>query len=83
MLFDPPRAGAEAQARALAAAGPPLVVADLLQRDSFARDARILIGGGYEIGPVAALDQFRFSPHVELLAAFRRRPVKRRKGPLG
>jgi hypothetical protein len=32
---------------------------------------------------VAALDQFRFSPHVELLAAFRRRPVKRRKGPLG
>jgi 23S rRNA (uracil1939-C5)-methyltransferase len=83
VLFDPPRAGAEAQARALAAAGPPLIVAISCNVDSFARDARILIGGGYEIGPVAALDQFRFSPHVELLAAFRRRPVKRRKGPLG
>jgi len=83
VLFDPPRAGAEAQARALAAAGPPLVVAISCNADSFARDARVLIGGGYEIGPVTALDQFRFSPHVELLAAFRRRPVKRRRGPLG
>jgi len=83
VLFDPPRAGAEAEARALVAGGPPLVVAVSCNADSFARDARILIGGGYEIGPVAALDQFRFSPHVELLAAFRRRPVKRRKGPLG
>jgi 23S rRNA (uracil1939-C5)-methyltransferase len=83
VLFDPPRAGAEAQARALAASGPPLVVAISCNADSFARDARILVAGGYEIGPVAALDQFRFSPHVELLAAFRRRPVKRRKGMLG
>ena len=83
VLFDPPRAGAEAQARALAASGPPLVVAISCNADSFARDARILVGGGYEIGPVAALDQFRFSPHVEILAAFRRPPVKRRKGSLG
>jgi 23S rRNA (uracil1939-C5)-methyltransferase len=83
VLFDPPRAGAEAQARALAAAGPPLIVAISCNVDSFARDARILMDGGYEIGPVAALDQFRFSPHVELLAAFRRRPLKRRKGALG
>jgi 23S rRNA (uracil1939-C5)-methyltransferase len=83
VLFDPPRAGAEAQARALAAAGPPLVVAISCNADSFARDARVLISGGYEIGLVTALDQFRFSPHVELLAAFRRRPVKRRRGPLG
>jgi 23S rRNA (uracil1939-C5)-methyltransferase len=72
-----------AQARALAAAGPPLVVAISCNADSFARDARVLISGGYEIGLVTALDQFRFSPHVELLAAFRRRPVKRRRGPLG
>jgi 23S rRNA (uracil1939-C5)-methyltransferase len=82
-LFDPPRAGAEAQARAFAAAGPPLVVAISCNADSFARDARILIEGGYAIGPVAALDQFRFSPHVEILAAFRRQPAKRRRGILG
>jgi 23S rRNA (uracil1939-C5)-methyltransferase len=83
VLFDPPRAGAEAQARALAAAGPPLVVAVSCNPESFARDARILVAGGYAIGPVAALDQFRFSPHVEILAAFRRQPAKRRKGILG
>ena len=83
VLFDPPRAGAEAQARALAAAGPPLVVAISCNADSFARDARVLIGGGYAIGPVTAVDQFRFSPHVEILAVFRRRRVKRRKGMLG
>ena len=83
VLFDPPRAGAEAQAQALAAAGPPLVVAVSCNADSFARDARILVAGGYVPGPVAPLDQFRFSPHVELLAAFRRPPAKRRKGLLG
>ena len=83
VLFDPPRAGAEAQARALAAAGPPLVVAVSCNVETFARDARILIDGGYAIGPVTPLDQFRFSPHVEILAAFRRRPVKRRRGVFG
>ena len=50
MLFDPPRAGAEAQSRALAAHGPALVVAISCNADSFARDARILIEGGYAIG---------------------------------
>jgi 23S rRNA (uracil1939-C5)-methyltransferase len=83
VLFDPPRAGAEAQSRALAAHGPALVVAISCNGDSFARDARILIEGGYEIGEVTPLDQFRYSPHVEILAAFRRRPVKRRRSMLG
>ncbi|THD44658.1 MAG: class I SAM-dependent RNA methyltransferase [Bradyrhizobium sp.] len=83
VLFDPPRAGAEAQSRALAAHGPPLVVAISCNGESFARDARILIEGGYTIGPVSALDQFRYSPHVEILAEFRRKPVKRRRGVLG
>jgi 23S rRNA (uracil1939-C5)-methyltransferase len=83
VLFDPPRAGAEAQSRALAAHGPALVVAISCNADSFARDARILIEGGYEIGPVSPLDQFRYSPHVEILAAFRRKPVKRRRSMLG
>ena len=83
VLFDPPRAGAEAQARALVAAGPPLVVAVSCSPESFARDARILVEGGYALGPVSPLDQFRYSPHVEILAAFRRRPVKRHRGVLG
>lgn len=84
VLFDPPRAGAEAQARALAASRVPTVVAISCNAESFARDARILVEGGYAIGPVTPLDQFRFSPHVEILATFRRAPVKRRpRGLLG
>ena len=84
VLFDPPRAGAEAQARALAASKVPLVVAISCNTESFARDARILVEGGYAIGAVTPLDQFRFSPHVEILATFRRPPAKRRqKGWLG
>lgn len=84
VLFDPPRAGAEAQARALAASKVPLVVAISCNAESFARDARILVEGGYAIGEVTPLDQFRFSPHVEILATFRRPPAKRRpKGWLG
>ncbi|MGD0642816.1 MAG: methyltransferase [Roseiarcus sp.] len=84
VLFDPPRAGAEAQARALAASRAPVVAAISCNAESFARDARILVDGGYAIGEVTPLDQFRFSPHVEILAVFRRPPTKRRrKGLLG
>jgi 23S rRNA (uracil1939-C5)-methyltransferase len=84
VLFDPPRVGAEAQARALAASRTPIVVAISCSPESFARDARILVEGRYAIGRVAPLDQFRFSPHVEILATFRRPPAKRRRrGLLG
>jgi 23S rRNA (uracil1939-C5)-methyltransferase len=84
VLFDPPRAGAEAQARALAASRVPVVVAISCNAESFARDARILVDGGYAIGEVTPLDQFRFSPHVEIHATFRRPPAKRRpRGLLG
>ncbi len=84
VLFDPPRVGAEAQARALAASRTPIVAAISCNAESFARDARILVEGGYAIGPVAPLDQFRFSPHVEILATFRRPPARRRpRGLLG
>ncbi len=44
-LFDPPRAGAEAQARQLAASALPVVVAVSCNTATFARDAQILIDG--------------------------------------
>jgi 23S rRNA (uracil1939-C5)-methyltransferase len=44
---------------------------------TFARDAAVLVGGGYRLGPVAPVDQFVWSPHVELIAAFTR---ERRRG---
>jgi 23S rRNA (uracil1939-C5)-methyltransferase len=78
IVFDPPRAGAEAQARALAASKVPLVVAVSCNVQSFARDAASLAGGGYQIESVTPFDQFRYSPHVEIVGIFRRAAVKRR-----
>ena len=77
-LFDPPRAGAEALAHEMAASSLALVVAVSCNAATFARDARILIDGGFRLGRVAAVDQFRFSPHVEIAAVFRRPRAKPR-----
>jgi 23S rRNA (uracil1939-C5)-methyltransferase len=67
-VIDPPRQGAEAQVRALAAARVPLVAYVSCSPASFARDARALVAAGYALGPVTVVDQFRWSPHVELFA---------------
>ena len=70
VVFDPPRQGAEAQARQLAASKVPVVVAVSCNVATFARDARILIDGGYAIEGVTPVDQFRHTPHVELVSRF-------------
>jgi 23S rRNA (uracil1939-C5)-methyltransferase len=72
VVFDPPRQGAQAQVAQLAASKIPVVVAVSCNVATFARDARILIGGGYKIEGVTPVDQFRHTPHVELVARFRR-----------
>jgi 23S rRNA (uracil1939-C5)-methyltransferase len=72
VVFDPPRQGAEAQARALAASTVPVVVAVSCNPMTFARDARILVDGGYRLERVTPVDQFRYSFHVELVARFAR-----------
>jgi 23S rRNA (uracil1939-C5)-methyltransferase len=77
-LIDPPRAGAIEQARALAASALPLVISISCNAATFARDARILIDGGFQIESVTPLDQFRFSAHVEIAAVFRRPRPKAR-----
>ena len=77
-LIDPPRAGALEQARAIAASALPLVVSISCNAASFARDARVLIDGGFQVESVTPLDQFRFSAHVELAAVFRRSKPKAR-----
>jgi 23S rRNA (uracil1939-C5)-methyltransferase len=70
VVFDPPRQGAQAQTQQLAASKIPLVVAVSCNVATFARDARILIDGGYRLEGVTPIDQFRHSPHVELVARF-------------
>jgi 23S rRNA (uracil1939-C5)-methyltransferase len=72
VVFDPPRQGAQAQAERLAASTTPVVIAVSCNAATFARDARILIDGGYKIEGVSPIDQFRHTPHVELVARFSR-----------
>ncbi len=72
VVFDPPRQGAQAQAERLAASKVPVVIAVSCSAATFARDARILIDGGYKIEGVTPVDQFRHTPHVELVARFTR-----------
>ena len=68
VVIDPPRAGAEAQARALAAAKVPVIAMVSCNPATFARDARILTAAGYHLDWVQVVDQFRWSAHVELAA---------------
>ncbi len=70
IVFDPPRQGAEAQAREIAASAVPIVVAVSCNPQTFARDARILVDAGYRLTRVTPVDQFLYSAHVELVARF-------------
>jgi 23S rRNA (uracil1939-C5)-methyltransferase len=73
VVFDPPRQGAQAQATQLAASTVPTVVAVSCNVTTFTRDAKILVDGGYAIEGVTPVDQFRHTPHVELVARFSRK----------
>ncbi len=70
VVFDPPRQGAQSQTIQLAASKIPVVVAVSCNVATFVRDARILIDGGYRIEGVTPVDQFRHTPHVELVVRF-------------
>lgn len=72
VVLDPPRQGAEAQARELCRAGIDRVVYVSCNPASFVRDARILTDGGLRLAHVTPVDQFRYSAHVELVGLFDR-----------
>jgi 23S rRNA (uracil1939-C5)-methyltransferase len=72
LVFDPPHAGAAAQARELARSTVKRVVAVSCNPASFARDARTLADGGYRLTRVVPVDQFLWSAEVELVAWFER-----------
>jgi 23S rRNA (uracil1939-C5)-methyltransferase len=72
VVLDPPRPGAMAQAKALAQSKVARVLYVSCNAASFARDARILADGGYRLERVLPIDQFLWSPHVELFAQFSR-----------
>ncbi|MEV8467971.1 class I SAM-dependent RNA methyltransferase [Fluviibacterium sp. DFM31] len=72
VAIDPPRAGAQAQVAELAASTVPVVAAVSCNPVSFARDAEVLIAAGFGLDWVQVVDQFRWSPHVELVARLSR-----------
>ncbi|WP_316357584.1 class I SAM-dependent RNA methyltransferase [Devosia sp.] len=72
VVLDPPRAGAEAQVRELAKSRVRTVVMVACDPRTFARDAAILVAGGYNMGAIVAVDQFTQSAHVEIAATFGR-----------
>ena len=80
VVFDPPRAGAEMQARQLAASTVARVIGVSCNPATFARDARILVDGGYRLVSVTPVDQFLHSAHVELVGVFEKpRPSRARR----
>jgi 23S rRNA (uracil1939-C5)-methyltransferase len=72
VVFDPPYAGAAAQAKELALSAVKRIVAVSCNPASFARDARTLVDGGYRLARVVPVDQFVWSAEVELVAHFER-----------
>jgi 23S rRNA (uracil1939-C5)-methyltransferase len=72
VVFDPPRQGGQAVATQLAASKVPVVIAVSCNAATFARDARILVDGGYRLEGVTPVDQFKYTTHVELVARFSR-----------
>ncbi|RZK87371.1 MAG: class I SAM-dependent RNA methyltransferase, partial [Methylobacterium sp.] len=78
VVFDPPRAGAEAQARQIAASRVPVAIGVSCDTGTFARDAATLTAGGFQLESVTPVDQFRHSDHVEMVGVFRREAPRRR-----
>lgn len=72
VVLDPPRAGAEAQVRELAGSMVPRLAYVSCNPATFARDARLLVDGGFALDWVKPVGQFRWSTHIELAAAFSR-----------
>ena len=72
VVIDPPRAGAAAQTAALAKGGPRRIAFVSCNPVTFARDAEALVRAGYGLDWIEVVDQFRWSPHVELAAQFSR-----------
>jgi 23S rRNA (uracil1939-C5)-methyltransferase len=72
VVLDPPRAGAERQVAALGGSGVRKIAYVSCNPATFARDARLLVDGGYRLEWIRPVGQFRWSTHVELAAAFAR-----------
>ena len=72
VVFDPPRAGAAEQSAEIARSGVARAIAVSCNPATFVRDARTLVDAGFTLERVLPVDQFLWSPHVELVGVFSR-----------
>jgi 23S rRNA (uracil1939-C5)-methyltransferase len=79
VVLDPPRAGAEAQVRQLAASRVPLAIMVSCDPGTYARDASILIGAGFVLDETVPIDQFKWGAPLELLGVFRRKVIAKKR----
>lgn len=78
IVLDPPRAGAQAQMQRIAESKVATVISVSCDSGSFARDAAILIAGGYALEWASPVDQFKYSAHLEMVGVFRKEKPRRR-----
>lgn len=71
-VIDPPRAGAEAQSRELAASSVKRVAMVSCNAQTFARDLKLMRDAGWRVSRITPIDQFLWSPHIEIVAQLRR-----------
>lgn len=71
-IIDPPRSGARLQAEQIARAPVRKLAYVSCDPASFARDVKVLIEHGFGLTRVTPIDQFRWSPHIELVGALER-----------
>ena len=72
VVIDPPRAGAEAQTQQLAASAVKRVAMVSCNAQTFARDLGMMLKGGWRVTRITPIDQFLWSPHIEIVAQLRR-----------
>ncbi|ENZ81548.1 MULTISPECIES: class I SAM-dependent RNA methyltransferase [Caulobacter] len=72
VVIDPPRAGAAEQTVEIAKSKVGKVVGVSCNPATFAKDARVLVDAGFRLEKVAPVDQFVWSPHIELVGVFTR-----------
>lgn len=72
VVIDPPRAGAKAQTEELASSKVPTIIGVSCNPNTFSRDARTLVDGGYTLDYIQPIDQFLWNHHVEIVGVFRK-----------
>lgn len=70
IVFDPPRTGCVEQAHEMAKSRCKTLIGVSCNPATFARDAKILCRGGYQLQSLQLVDQFLWSHHVEVVGVF-------------